>query len=366
MKSLIRSTAFLMAMAVGGCGGSSSSATPPIAFLYVIGQGSNSIIGLGEQSTGQLSSLPLAAFPTNPIPVAMVLTPSRNFVYVANSTSNTVSGFNLNHTTGDLTPIGTAVPPTPVGINPVGVAVDSKSQFLFVLNGGASTISAFSIDSARGLLTEISGSPFPAPANPQFIVASPTAAFLYVNSGLGTISAFAIGSNGALSPVAGSPFTAGTNVLGMAMDPKGQFLYAADKGNNSVVSLSIQSSGALTAVAGSPFPAGTQPVSVAVDSSGAFLYTANFGSGDTSAYKISSGALAQLTGSPYATGGTGAISPAQPSFVTVSFTNQFVFAANSGLRSVASFTRAQDGTLKAVTNSPFSQVVAPSWLLSAH
>jgi 6-phosphogluconolactonase (cycloisomerase 2 family) len=368
MKALFRITPLLLAIALAGCGKASSNGNglSPVAFLYVVGQGSNSIIAQGEQPTGELGSLGVAAIATNPIPVAMTQTPSKNFVYVANSTSNTVSGYVLDHASGVLTPVGTAVLPTPVGTNPIGVGADSKTQFLYVLNQNSSNISAFSIDPTRGLLTEIAGSPFPAPANPQFLVVSPTAAFLYVAGGTsGQISGFSIGGNGALSAIAGSPFTAGTDPVGLAIDPQGKFLYAADKGSNNVLSFSIQASGALTPVAGSPFPAGTQPVSVAVDASSTFLYTANFGSNDTSAYKIANGVLTPLSGSPYATGGSGAVTAAQPVFVTVSTTNQFVFVANNGTRNIMSFLRAPDGTLTVATNAPFGQSVAPTWLLSA-
>jgi 6-phosphogluconolactonase (cycloisomerase 2 family) len=368
MKALFRITPLLLVLALAGCGKSSSNGNglSPIAFLFVVGQGSNSIIALGEQPTGELGSLSVGSIPTNPIPVAMTQTPSKNFVYVANSTSNTVSGYNLDHSSGVLTPVGSAVLPTPVGTNPIGVGADSKTQFLFVLNQGSGNISVFSIDPTRGLLTEISGSPFNVPANPQFLVVSPTAGFVYVAGGTtGQISGFSIGSNGGLTTIAGSPFAAGTDPVGLAIDPQGKFLYAADKGNNSVLSFSIQGSGALTPVAGSPFPAGTQPVSVAVDSSSTFLYTANFGSNDTSAYKIANGVLTPLSGSPFASGGTGAVTASQPVFVTVSTTNQFVFVANSGSRNIMSFLRAPDGTLTVATSAPFSQTVAPSWLLSA-
>src|SRR5262249_1000842 len=161
MKAFIRIISLILVMAVAGCGGSSSTAiSTPIAFLYVIGQGSNSIQALKEVPTGEISGQPISSFPTSPIPVAMALHPSKNFVYVANSASNAVTGYSLNHSTGVLTPVGTAITPTKVGTNPVGLGVSSNGQFLFVLNQGSASISVFSIDQARGLLTEIAGSPF--------------------------------------------------------------------------------------------------------------------------------------------------------------------------------------------------------------
>jgi 6-phosphogluconolactonase (cycloisomerase 2 family) len=150
----------------------------------------------------------------------------------------------------------------------------------------------------------------------------------------------------------------------MAIDPKGQFLYAPDSVNNVVATFSIQSSGALSAVAGSPFPTGTQPVAVTIDSTGTFLYVANQGSNNVSAYKVASGVPTQLTGSPFATAGSGVITPTQPAFLAIDPTNAFLLVADQGSRDIASFTIKSDGTLSMVTNSPFGQTVAPTFLLT--
>jgi 6-phosphogluconolactonase (cycloisomerase 2 family) len=381
MKALIRIMSLLLIMAAASCGGGNGTIATiglPQSLFYAIGTGSNNIQGFQVTTLGQIEALTIPAFPTNPIPVSLALTPSRSFLYVANSTSNTVSGFTVNHTTGVLTPVGTAVLPTPVcpntatcNFNPSGVAVDSSGQFLLVLNQGSATpavapsISVFSIDPNRGLLTEVAGSPFAAPANAQFVAASPAAELIYVSTSTGTITGFSVNSSGALSTVAGSPFTAGANIRGMVVDPKGQFLYAADNGNSQLASFSIQSGGALAAVAGSPFAAGTQPVMAAIDATGTFLYVANFGSNNVSAYKVSSGVPTQVSGSPFATAGSGVITPTQPSFLLIDPTNSFLLVADQGSRDVAVFSiKSTDGTLTAVTNSPFNQTIAPTWLLS--
>jgi 6-phosphogluconolactonase len=382
MKALIHITALLLVICAAGCGGGNGAITTigsPQALLYVIGVGSNNINGFQTTTIGQVESLAIPAFATNPIPQSLALTPSRAFLYVANSISNTVTGFTVNHTSGDLTPVGTAILPTPVcpspstcNFNPMGVAVDSAGKFVFVLNLGstlpvvAPSISVFSIDPARGLMTEVGGSPFAAPANPEFMVASPTSEFLYVSSGSGTITTFSIGSNGMLSPV-GLPLSlgAGADVRGMVIDTPGKFLYATDHGNNQVASFSIQSSGALAPVAGSPFAAGTQPIMAAIDSTGTFLYVANQGSNNVSAYKVSAGVPTQVSGSPFATAGSGVVNPTQPSFVAVDPTNAFLFVADQGTRDIMVFNiKSTDGTLTMVANAPFGQVVAPTWLLS--
>ncbi|MGZ4855475.1 MAG: lactonase family protein [Candidatus Angelobacter sp.] len=384
MKALFTITLLFIMVLFSGCLGSSSSSTAPtLAFVYVVGQGDNGIRAFAEKTTGDLQALPVSSFSTTPRPVSIALHPSKNFLYVPNLTSNTVSGFNVDHVSGVLTPIGTALPPTPACVspavcsNPIGVGISSAGQFLFLLNQGSTSpavpasISVFSIDPARGLLAPVAGSPFAfasltAP-NPQFLAVSPTAGFLYVSNGAAhTISAFSIGTSGALTELAGSPVSLGASatVAGLAIDPKGQFLYAADSADNTIASFSIAGGGTLTAV-GAPFPAGTKPVAIAVDSTSTFVYSANQGSNDVSAFKAASGVLTQIAGSPYASVPTGSIGTPQPSFLTVDVSNTFLYVANLGSSSVSAFgIKASDGTLGLITNSPFVQTVAPLWIVT--
>lgn len=370
MKALIRTAWILGLIALTGCGGGNAKtlSTANVAFLYVIGQGQNTIQGFHIQGSGELVGTSVSSTATNPRPVAMVLHPSTNFLYVANFTSNTVSGYTVDHTAGVLAPIGTALAPTPTGPSPIAVASDPGGHFLFVLNQGDGTISVYSIDGARGLLTQV-GAPFPTGlTNPTAMNASPTSSFLYVLSGTApsTISVFSFGTNGAPAAAAGSFQAApNSNLAGMTIDSKGQFLYAADSVNNGVVSLSIATSGGLTEVAGSPFPAGTQPVAVAVDATGAFVYASNSGSNDVSAYTSKAGVLTQVPGSPFTTEGTGTITATQPGFLTVDVTNTFLYVSNVATRGIAAFgINAADGTLVEVTNSPFPEIVAPSWIVT--
>src|SRR5882672_7444476 len=144
MKALFTITLLFIAVLLSGCLGSSSSSTAPtLAFVYVVGQGDNGIRAFSEKSTGDLQQLAVGSFQTVPRPVSIALHPSKNFLYVPNQTSNTVSGFTVDHVAGVLAPIGTALSPTPVCANtsvcsnPIAAAVNSGGQFLFVLNQGS-------------------------------------------------------------------------------------------------------------------------------------------------------------------------------------------------------------------------------------
>lgn len=371
MKALIRFLCFGVAIAVLGCGDRIPKTTDNVALLYLVGQGANAVQGFHIQASGEIASTAQSSFATNPRPVAIALHPSTNFLYVANLTSNTVSGFSLDHTSGFLTPVGNALSPVSTGPSPISVSVNPGGQFLYVLNQGDATISIYSIDPGRGILTPTGPAFSTGLTNPQGMLISP-GSFLYVIAGTAgsttpnAISVFSIGSNGALTPAAGA-FTAAANstLSGMITDSKGQFMYVADSANNNVHSLSIASSGALSEVAGSPFATGTQPVAVAVNGAGTFVYVSNSGSNNVSAYKASAGVLAEVSGSPFSTQGTGTVVATQPGFLTVDVTNTFLFVANQGGRSVASFgINSADGTLVAVSTSPFGQVVTPTWIVT--
>ena len=369
MKALIKVTSLFIVVLLSGClGSNNSSIAPTLAFAYVVGQGDNGIHAFGQTSIGDLQPLSTSSFPTSPRPVSIAVHPSHNFLYVPNLTSNTVSGFNINHTTGVISPIGTAQPPTPVQSQPVALGFNSAGTFLYVLNQGSASISAFSVDPTHGLLTQIAGSPFPTAANPQSMAVSPSAGFLYVGNGvLGTISGFAIASDGSLAPVAGSPFSAGTSVTlaGITIDPKGQFLYAADSVNNKIVGFSIAASGALATVAGSPFSAGTTPLAIAVDATSSFLYSANQGSNNVSAFKINAGALTEIAGSPFGVVPTGALDNSQPTFLTVDESNAFLYVGNLGTSNVTGFgINATTGVLGLLTDSPFPQSIQPLWIVT--
>ncbi len=372
MKAIFRTFAVLTAIALVGCG--SSNKPVQIGLVYVVGQGANSIQGFSEKSDGEIQSLSVSSFNTSPRPVSLTFTPAKDFLYVANLTSNTVSGYSVNHTNGVLTPVGEALAPSPVGIQPISVGIDSTGHFLYVLNhgnatAGTSTISVFSIDTARGILTPVSGSPFAVAANPQYMLVSPSSPVVYVVAGSpSTISVFGIGTNGSLVAAPASGFTgpAAANITSIAVDPKGQFMYATDLGNGNVISLSISAgSSALTPAAGSPFTAGTGPNAVAVDGTGSFVYVSNKGSNDVSAFKSTAGALAQVSGSPYTTQGTGTVATTAPGFLTVDANSTFLYVANTASNAVAAFLINPDGTLGSVANSPFGQGVSPVWIVTS-
>lgn len=358
----VSSLTVLLALLLGisGCGGGSSSGH----FLYIVGPGTNSVLGFQQQSSGGIT--PLAdAFNTDSEPVSMVIHPSGRLAWVANFAGNNISVYTRD-TKGTLTaakdPVtGNLIGPIGAGTNPVVLALSPSGQFLYVLNQGSNNISAFTVDTTAGNLTALKPTAaFATAANPHSMVVAGNGKFLYVsNPTLGSVSGFLIGSDGSLSTMAGSPFNIGTAPSGMTIDPQSKFLYVADQGGNRIFGFTIDgTTGAPSAISGSPFSAGSQPVSVATDSSGVLLVAANQASNNVSAYSIntSSGALTAVSGSPFKAG-------TAPVYVIVDFTNNFVYAADSGSNDVTVFA-IKGGALTAVNGSPFGIATSPVWIVS--
>ncbi|MEO8009136.1 MAG: beta-propeller fold lactonase family protein [Betaproteobacteria bacterium] len=92
-------------------------------------------------------------------------TSTARFAYVADFTSNNVSAYRIDATSGALTPVtGTFL----TGINPNAIAIDRTGQFVYVTNNGGG-ISAYRINATSGALTAVTDSPFVSGINPNAI-----------------------------------------------------------------------------------------------------------------------------------------------------------------------------------------------------
>ena len=90
--------------------------TPSGNFLYIPNRGHNSIAGFSvDASTGQLTAAGRA--PTEAVPSAFSLDPQGNFVYAAGSATGQLASYRINGATGELTPQETY----PVGQRPMSV-----------------------------------------------------------------------------------------------------------------------------------------------------------------------------------------------------------------------------------------------------
>jgi len=178
-----------------------------------------------------------------PAPVALAITPTSSFLYVADQSQNLVFTFAVGPATGELTPDAT-LPAVSTGNAPSGLAMNATGTLLYVPNRDSESVSGFVISADNSL-------------NPGALTAIP--------------GSFAT----ELSPVAA------------AVDPSGAYLYVADKGSNQVTGFKIKAvTGTLSALSNSPYSSGTAPVWIAISPTNKFLYVSNSGSASLSAYNI--------------------------------------------------------------------------------
>ena len=83
------------------------------------------------------------------------ITPDGRWVYVSNSGSDSISGFNI-HKDGSLTPIaGTVLGNNPSGSHNVDIAVTADTKFVYTINSQSGNIGVFAINQTDGTLTNL-------------------------------------------------------------------------------------------------------------------------------------------------------------------------------------------------------------------
>lgn len=302
------------------------------------------------------------------------------FVFVLNGSASPgeLSAYTLNTVNTELAPTSSNGGPNTPGFDAgIGMVVAQK-QFLYAAFGSTDQIFGWSI-SSTGTLTAIANTPvtatFASAASTTFdtnrLATNPAGTLLFIaNAAQDEIFVYQIGSGGALTAIAGSPFSVPFSPGNMATDGLGNYLYVTATASNhtgsEIGAYSIgtgTSLGVLTAVAGSPF---AFPMwQVQGEPTGQFLIGTTGhnlsinGSDDYNLYIFGitqSGATA------------GAITEESP-FVTTTPPFSIAVQSNSGGNLVYSFslidsgkgfnaaegfTLSSDGTLSAVSGSPFA------------
>jgi 6-phosphogluconolactonase len=172
-----------------------------------------------DPSSGTLSSpLTLPPVATGLAPSAMAIDAKGAFLYVTNRDSATVSGFTITPGTqafpGSLQPIKGS--PFSAGLGPVAVVIDPSVQFVYVADHDSNQVSGYSLTAATGVLKPVSDSPFNPGLGPSFLAISPTNKYLYTSNSLaGTVSIMGI-EPGSGNVGAAAPVSAGINPMQIA------------------------------------------------------------------------------------------------------------------------------------------------------
>jgi 6-phosphogluconolactonase len=119
-------------------------------FLYVPNPSLNTVTVLLIQADGSLVAGP-GLFAAGTTPVAAATNAAGGFLYVANSGSTNLSQFQVDSTTGALTPLTATVAGT--GTNPESILIDPDAKFVFVINERSDSVTEFTFNTDGTLAT---------------------------------------------------------------------------------------------------------------------------------------------------------------------------------------------------------------------
>ena len=142
-----------------GVGPTSITSTANGAFVYVTDSTANKVYGFAPDATGHLVGVPNSPFKADVQPVGVTTDPTSKFAYVVNYTTGSVLPYVIN-ADGSLT-VGTSFA---TGAGPTCAVVEpAQGKYLFVSNFLDGTVSGYQINPTTGSLVGIQGSPYATP-----------------------------------------------------------------------------------------------------------------------------------------------------------------------------------------------------------
>lgn len=237
------------------------------SFLFAADSRNHTVIVYSVSALGVLTQVAGSPFAVSGAPTSMALSPTDQYLYVTtNGTPGGVSTFQVNTSSGFLTPTGSSVA---TGSVPSWIEVSPTGSFAYVANTESNTVSIYSVNAVTGLLTPATGGSSTAVGHqPSSLAFDASGNFVLVtNFGDNTVSVFQVNNvTGQLSAVASSPFATGNGPVHVVVDPGNQLAYVVNQSASTVTVFSFNAtSGFLSTVSGSPFPTGSLPSCVVVE-----------------------------------------------------------------------------------------------------
>jgi 6-phosphogluconolactonase (cycloisomerase 2 family) len=250
-------------------------------FLFTVDAGSNDIVSINVSASALTLLDKVGSRGTTPTSLAI----HDNLLYVLNAGSNQIAGFTVS-STGKLTPIAGAVANLSgsASDDPVDMHFGPGGFTLMVTEKLSNTIDVFTIDSAgrpHGPTTNVSEAlepfGFDVTANGHLIVSNAAGGAL----GKASASSYGIGMNGRLTEITEGARNHQTASCWVALTPDDAFAYTANTGSGTVSGYAVASNGRLTllnasGVAGND-GAGSAPIDMRVSPDDRFAYVLDSG-----------------------------------------------------------------------------------------
>ena len=284
----------------GGTGTSTGGSTSNL--VYVANTTTQTVSGFTVGASA-LTSAPSMPYLIGFTPTSEVVSVADNFLYVAGP--GAIYAYNIN-SDGSLTAPAAGAGQVIVFVLSMDVTPDGN--WLVALDGTQTQLDVYAINKSTGGLTLTSTVPYSvtgAQVLPKMVKVAANGSYIFAALGTGgdLVFTFNTSTGAAVLVQKLAPISTQTSENAVAVDSTVSHLYIARSGQNGgLAEYTIGANGALTSVAGSPFAAGAQPLSVVLDSTGKYAYVANGSDGTISGYSVGNGVATALNGSPYASG----------------------------------------------------------------
>jgi len=152
------------------------ASTPTSRFVYVTDFAQNELIAYSVLDGGVLQPLINGPFKTGNQPSAITVDPRGIFIYVSNELDNSVSAYDIALSTGTPSAaVNTTGSTTNVtGTQPVAILVDpAYGRYVYTANFLDNSISGFELNASTGTLTPAQSGPYPTVGQPAAIAAIP-------------------------------------------------------------------------------------------------------------------------------------------------------------------------------------------------
>ncbi len=358
MPRLVMTVTLTIAAVSAAIGALNAGTTAPHGAVYVASNraSGNEILVFQREPDGQLSFE--AAVPTGGLGTGgglgnqggVRLSADGRFVLVVNAGSNDLSVLEVTDSGLMLRDRASSA-----GVRPISLTVNGR--LVYVLNAGGRAGSSDSVVGFRmsrtGALAMIASSArglSAADTDPAQVEFSPDGTDLVVTEKMtNLIDVFPVNDNGTLG--ARTPYvSAGATPFGFAFGKRGQFFVSEAAGGapdaSSVSSYHLPRTGILELLSPAIPTTETAACWAAVSGDGRFVYVTNTGSGSISGYRIRPDGQIALLDANGVTASTGPGSA--PIDLAFSSSDRFLFALNSGTRSISAFRVREHGELSPI------------------
>jgi len=285
----------------------------------------SSIAGFSITTTPAVNALTNSPYATGLPPNTLAITPKNTFLYVG-SISGGIYAYTIN-SDGTIT-VANSGGPVATGVSPITMQVDPTGQWLIAADVSPS-VYVFGINASTGALTTQGNAVALDTGSATNVYITPNGQYVFVSLGTGGVDILTLNTttgvitklNQILTPKGSSNAD-----LGLSSDPNTKYLFVTETGINSVRVLNINTTGSsvLTELATSPTATGLGPSEVLVTKDGSYVYVTNRTDGTISGFTLAAnGSLTALSGSPYTTGSA-------PVAITEDTTDSYIAVACAG------------------------------------